>query len=137
MLTRATKHGFFWQRRVAVGAAFLAFLGNTLFYVFVQSGIMQASQTLQNQITMELMIRKIGNSTGLTFPSALVRDLGLAVGQMMSLKQTEDGSLMLRVKPTRKKYTAKELNALCDFNAPMPPDLVAWDSVEPVGNEAL
>ncbi|MDD5028939.1 MAG: hypothetical protein PHH58_05455 [Rhodoferax sp.] len=86
---------------------------------------------------MELMIRKIGNSTGLTFPSALLRDLGLAVGQMMSLKQTDDGALLLRVKPTRKKYSAKELNALCDFNAPMPQDLVAWDAVHPVSNESL
>jgi len=98
---------------------------------------MQALQTLQSEMTMELMIRKIGNSTGLTFPSALLRDLGLAVGQMMSLKQTDDGALLLRVKPARKKYSAKELNALCDFNAPMPPDLVAWDAVQPVGNEAL
>jgi antitoxin ChpS len=88
-------------------------------------------------MAMELVIRKVGNSTGLTFPSALLHDLGLAVGQVMSLKQTEDGALMLRVKSTPKKYTAKELNAMCDFNAPMPQDLVAWDNVGPMGNEAL
>lgn len=86
---------------------------------------------------MELVIRKIGNSTGLTLPAALLRDLGLSVGQVMSLDKTEDGALMLRVKSTRKKYTAKELNALCDFNAPMPEDLVAWDNVKPIGNETL
>ena len=88
-------------------------------------------------MTMELVIRKIGNSTGLTLPTALLRDLGLSVGQVMSLNQTEDGALVLRVKPTRKKYTAKELNAMCDFNAPMPEDLVAWDKAKPVGNETL
>ena len=88
-------------------------------------------------MTMELVIRKIGNSTGLTLPTALLRDLGLSVGQVMSLDKAEDGTLMLRVKSTRKKYTAKELNALCDFNAPMPEDLVAWDNIKPVGNEAL
>lgn len=86
---------------------------------------------------MELVIRKIGNSTGLTLPAALLRDLGLSVGQVMSLDKTEDGALMLRVKSTRKKYTAKELNALCDFNAPMPEDLIAWDNMKPAGNETL
>ena len=86
---------------------------------------------------MELVIRKIGNSTGLTLPTALLRDLGLSVGQVMSLNKTEDGALVLRVKSARKKYTAKELNAMCDFNAPMPEDLVAWDKVKPVGNESL
>lgn len=84
---------------------------------------------------MELVIRKIGNSTGLTLPAALLRDLGLAVGQVMSLDKTEDGALVLRVKSTHKKYTAKELNALCDLNAPMPVDLIAWDDMKPVGNE--
>lgn len=86
---------------------------------------------------MELVIRKIGNSTGLTFPSALLRDLGLAVGQVMSLNKTADGALVLRVKSTRKKYTAKELNAMCDLNAPMPEDLIAWDNTKPMGNETL
>jgi len=84
---------------------------------------------------MELVIRKIGNSTGLTLPTALLRDLGLSVGQVMSLDKTADGALVLRVKSTRKKYSAKELNALCDLNAPMPEDLIAWDNVESVGNE--
>lgn len=86
---------------------------------------------------MELVIRKIGNSTGLTFPAALLRDLGLSVGQVMSLDKTKDGALVLRVKSTRKKYTAKELNAMCDFNAPMPEDLIAWDNAKPMGNETL
>ena len=86
---------------------------------------------------MELVIRKIGNSTGLTLPTALLRDLGLSVGQVMSLNKTEDGALVLRAKSTRKKYTANELNALCNLNAPMPEDLIAWDNVKPVGNETL
>ena len=86
---------------------------------------------------MDLVIRKFGNSTGLTLPSALLRDLGLAVGQVVSLQQTEDGALMLRVKTTRKKYSAKELNDLCDFNAPLPADLEAWDNVKSVGNKTL
>lgn len=86
---------------------------------------------------MELVIRKIGNSTGLTLPTALVRDLGLSVGQVVSLNKAADGALVLRVKTARKKYTAKELNAMCDFNAPMPEDLIAWDQVKPVGDETL
>lgn len=86
---------------------------------------------------MELVIRKIGNSAGLAIPSALLRDLGLKVGQVVSLRQTEDGALMLRAKSQPKKFTAKELNALCNFNAPMPADLEAWDQMKPVGNELL
>ena len=88
-------------------------------------------------MTMELVIRKIGNSTGLTLPTALLRDLGLAVGQVMLLNKTEDGALVLRIKSARKKYTAKELNSMCDFNAPMPEDLISWDNVKPVGTETL
>lgn len=86
---------------------------------------------------MELVIRKIGNSTGLTLPTALLRDLGLVVGQVISLNKTEDGALVLRAKSTRKKYTAKELNALCDLSAPMPEDLIAWDNMKSAGNETL
>lgn len=86
---------------------------------------------------MELQLRKLGNSTGLTLPPSLMRDLGLAAGQLMTLKKTSGGALLLTPKTQRRKYSAAELNAHCNLKAPMPDDLVAWEQMTPVGNEAL
>jgi hypothetical protein len=36
-----------------------------------------------------------------------------------------------------KHYTATELNALCNFDTPMPADLQSWDRMKDVGREAL
>ncbi len=72
---------------------------------------------------MELTLRKLGNSTGLTFPPALLRDLHFTVGQPLLVETDADGGLTLRPKRARPRYTAAELNALCDLNAPMPQDL--------------
>ena len=86
---------------------------------------------------MELQLRKLGNSTGLTLPPSLMRDLGLAAGQLMTLSKTRDGALLLTPKIERRKYSAAELNAQCDLKAPMPADLVAWEQLPPAGNEGL
>jgi antitoxin component of MazEF toxin-antitoxin module len=85
---------------------------------------------------MELQLRKLGNSTGLTLPPSLMRDLGLIAGQLVTLSKTSDGGLLIQPKPRRPKYTAAELNALCNPKAPMPDDLLAWDQMQPVGSEA-
>ena len=86
---------------------------------------------------MELQLRKLGNSTGLTFPPSLMRDLGLAAGQLMTLKKTSSGSLLLTPKKVRRKYSAAELNSQCNLKAPMPGDLFAWENMAPIGSEAL
>ena len=86
---------------------------------------------------MELQLRKMGNSTGLTLPPSLMRDLGLAAGQRMTLSKTPDGALLLTPKIERRKYSAADLNAQCNAKAPMPADLVAWEQLAPVGNETL
>lgn len=65
-----------------------------------------------------------------------MRDLGLAVRQLVTLAKTADGGLLIQLKRKRHKYTAAQLNALCDPKAPMPDDLVAWDQLKPVGSEA-
>ena len=85
---------------------------------------------------MELQLRKLGNSTGLTLPPSLMRDLGLAAGQLVTLNKTADGGLLIQPKPKRPKYTAAQLNAQCNPRASMPKDLVAWDHMKPVGSEA-
>jgi antitoxin ChpS len=86
---------------------------------------------------MELQLRKLGNSTGLTLPPALMRDLGLAAGQLMTLKKTSGGALLLTPKKVQRKYSAAELNAQCNPKAPMPDDLLAWEQMSPMGNETL
>lgn len=84
---------------------------------------------------MELQLRKLGNSTGLTLPPSLMRDLGLAAGQLVSLNKTAEGGLLIQPIRKRRKYTATELNALCNPKAPIPDDLVSWDAMKPVGSE--
>ena len=86
---------------------------------------------------MELVVRKMGNSLGITFPTAILRDLEITVGQSFELKKGAGGTLVLRPKAMRRKYTAAELNALCNPKAPMPDDLLAWDSMLATGTETL
>ena len=78
---------------------------------------------------MELQLRKFGSSTGLALPRSLMRDLGLAAGQLMVLRKTPNGSVLLTPEVARRKYSAAELNALCNLKAPMPDDLVAWERI--------
>jgi antitoxin ChpS len=86
---------------------------------------------------MQIVLRKSGNSTGLTFSPALLRDLGLVAGQVMTIDKTPDSNLLLRPQRERRKYTAAELNAQCNTKAPMPDDLVAWVQMPPMDNETL
>ena len=84
---------------------------------------------------METAIRKLGNSAGIIVPAALLKSLKCEVGQVIEL-EVENGRLL--VTPKRgKRYTAAELNALCNPRAPMPDDMVAWERAPAVGSEAL
>ena len=83
---------------------------------------------------MELTVRKMGNSVGVTFPSTVVKDLGWEVGQAMALS-TRGGKLVLvPKKPARP--TLAELLATCDLKAPTPPVDALWENAKPVGSEA-
>jgi antitoxin ChpS len=86
---------------------------------------------------MELVFKKLGNSTGLTFPATFLREHGVREGQTVVVEATEDGTITLQPKVIRKRYTAAELNAQCDLKAAMPSDLVDWEHAPAVGNEAL
>ena len=87
---------------------------------------------------MELIFRKHGNSTGLTFPAAFLREHDLTEGQVMTLETQDDGTLLLRPKAARtRRYTAAELNAQCNFEAPMPADLEEWEHAPAIGSEHL
>lgn len=83
---------------------------------------------------MQLVVRKLGNSMGVTFPAALVKDLGIKLGQALDAAN-KDGVLVL-TPPARPRYALADLVAQCDPTAPMPADLVAWDRASAVGREA-
>lgn len=81
---------------------------------------------------MEIILRKYGNSTVAVLPPAVLNDLGLAAGQVMTLDATKSGEIVLARK---KKYVLSEMIAACNLKAPPPADLGLWDSAKPVGQE--
>jgi antitoxin ChpS len=83
---------------------------------------------------MEVVLRKYGNSTVAVLPPAVLKDLGLAAGQSMTLETTSDGKITLAPK---RKYTLANLLAQCDPKAAPPADLALWDRAGPVGQEVL
>ncbi|UAA39529.1 AbrB/MazE/SpoVT family DNA-binding domain-containing protein [Paraneptunicella aestuarii] len=82
---------------------------------------------------MEIVLRKIGNSKGAVIPAALLKELGLNVGDTLEAV-AKDGNLIMAPK-NKKKYTLAELLAKCDANAPMPDEFKEWDNLDAVGNE--
>ena len=84
-----------------------------------------------------LVVRKLGNSIGLTFPALIVREYGLAPGATFDVEPMADGAMVLRPTRAKLRFTAAELNAQCNPRAPMPADLVDWDATPAVGSEAL
>lgn len=82
---------------------------------------------------MEVVLKKMGNSTALIVPPAVLRDLGLAIGHTLTLETTADRRIVLTPK---RKYTLAEMIAQCDPSAPPPADMAAWDDLKPEGGEA-
>ncbi|MFZ8887143.1 MAG: AbrB/MazE/SpoVT family DNA-binding domain-containing protein [Steroidobacteraceae bacterium] len=81
---------------------------------------------------MEVILRKYGNSTVAVLPPAVLRDLGLSAGQIMTLATTEEGAIVLARK---RKFVLKHLIAQCDPAAAPPADLALWDAAKPTGRE--
>ena len=82
---------------------------------------------------MQVVLRRYGNSTVAVLPPAVLRDLGLAAGQAMTLNTTDRGEIVLAPK---KKYVLADLIAQCDLKAPAPADLALWELAKPAGQEA-
>jgi antitoxin ChpS len=83
---------------------------------------------------VEIVLRKFGNSTGAAFPPSVLKDLGLKVGQAMTMDTTADGKITLSPK---RKYILSELIAQCDLKASPPVDVALWDAARPIGQEML
>lgn len=90
-----------------------------------------------NSFTKMLVVRKLGNSIGLTFPAMIVREFGLAPGATFDVEPMADGAMVLRPTRAKLRFTAAELNAQCNRRAPMPADLVEWDAMPAFGSEAI
>ena len=71
-------------------------------------------------------------STVAVLPPAVLKDLGLAAGQAMTLTTTDRGEIVLAPK---KKYVLADLIAQCDPKAPAPADLALWELAKPSGQE--
>lgn len=83
---------------------------------------------------MEVVLKKMGNSTALVMPPPVLRDLGIGVGQHLTLDTTADGRIVLTPK---RKYVLADMIAQCDLAAAPPADLELWDAARPVGQEVL
>jgi len=81
---------------------------------------------------MELSIQKWGNSAAVRLPSALLSQLGVALGDKLSADMQPEGLLL---RPARKAYSLTELMAQCDLKAAPPRDIEAWEGTKPVGQE--
>jgi len=83
---------------------------------------------------MEVVLKRMGNSTALIVPPPVLKDLRIRVGQHMTLDTTPDGKIVLTPK---RKYVLADLIAQCDPKAPPPADLTLWNIARPVGQEVL
>ena len=81
---------------------------------------------------MEVQLKKMGNSTALIVPPPVLKDLGIGVGQTMTMDTTPDGKIILSPK---RRYTLADLIAQCDLKAAPPRDLALWDAARVVGQE--
>jgi antitoxin ChpS len=79
-------------------------------------------------------LRKVGGSTMLAIPPAVLEALDLAADATVELA-VENRSLV--VKPGRPRYTLEELLAQCDPTAPMSDEDREWLDSPPVGREEL
>lgn len=81
----------------------------------------------------EAVICQQGNAIGINIPLSILRHMGFSVGQAVFLQATPEG-LLIRAKQVP-RFTAAELNGLCDPDAPMPEDLRDWEDMSPTGTE--
>lgn len=81
---------------------------------------------------MEVVLKKMGNSTALIMPPPVLKDLGIGVGQHLTLDTTESGQIVLTPKH---KFVLADMIAQCDLKSPAPADLEHWDTSSPVGQE--
>lgn len=83
---------------------------------------------------MEVVLKKMGNSTALIIPPPVLKNLGIGVGQHLTLNTNADGQIVLTPK---RRHTLADMIAQCDLTAPPPADMTLWDVARPAGNEVF
>ncbi|MFF7707862.1 AbrB/MazE/SpoVT family DNA-binding domain-containing protein [Pseudomonas sp. NPDC007930] len=85
---------------------------------------------------MDVKIQQWGNSAAIRVPAALLRQMGLALGDVLQVVTASAEELTLRPARPKPHYSLAELMAQCDLNAAEPAELAHWNAIKPVGREA-
>lgn len=86
---------------------------------------------------MQVKIQQWGNSQAIRLPSAALKVMGLASGDVLLLDVDAAAEAMtLKPAKTKPRYRLADLVAQCDPSAPEPADMAAWNAMQPVGREA-
>lgn len=83
---------------------------------------------------MQVKIQQWGNSVGIRLPATVVKQMGLASGDLLSLDVSAE-ALTLKPLKVRPHYRLVDLMEQCDLTAPEPADLAAWRAMPPHGRE--
>jgi antitoxin ChpS len=81
-------------------------------------------------------LRKVGGSTMLVIPPALLTQLHLQAGALVSLI-IDQGRLIINPKRRRPRYTLDELLDASDYSQPLPAEEREWVDAPPVGRELI
>lgn len=81
-------------------------------------------------------LRQVGGSVMLTIPPAFLDQLALTARNSVGVK-IENGRLVVEPTKDRPRYSAAELIAQCDLNAPIPDYDSSWVSGEAIGDEFI
>jgi antitoxin ChpS len=86
---------------------------------------------------MEVKIQQWGNSAAIRLPSTVLKQMGLVSGDVLLLNADADAQVItLMPAKAKPRYKLSDLMARCDFTAPEPAELAAWNSMPAVGREA-
>jgi antitoxin ChpS len=77
---------------------------------------------------VELLIEKWDTSAAVRLPTTLLSQLGVALGDKLSVDMRPEG-LVLRA--GRKTFSLADLMAQCDLEAPPPADVAGWERTKP------
>ena len=80
-------------------------------------------------------LRKVGGSTMLAVPPAILNLLQMESGARVSMV-VESGRLIIEPSP-KKKYSLQELLAQCDASAPLSPEDGVWTGAGATGGELI
>jgi antitoxin ChpS len=84
---------------------------------------------------MAVKIQQWSNSAAIRLPSTVLKQKSLVSGNLLTPDVSAE-AMTLKPAKTKRHYRLTDLVAHCDFSAPEPTDLAAWNAMQPVGREA-